>query len=184
MEDDPTDTTTAARLEEALVEERLVSVHMNPDDPDACSVGYVDAMTNTHFRLRSVTTTGRRLGYEIRRIDDVLNVESDSPYLDRVRVLGEAEPFVDVESPDTRDSIRDTVEAARNSCNPITVFCVHENDGITGFVAATTDLRVTIRMIDSFGRDDGICSIPWRDIDGLDYGTEEEHARRVLHEGG
>ena len=144
----------------------------------------MDAITNTHFRLRSVTTSGRRLGYEIRRIDDVLNVELDSPYLDRVKMLEEAEPFVDVESPDTHDFIRDTVEAARNSRNPITVFRVHENDGITGFVTATTDLRVTIRMIDRFGQDEGVCSVPWRDIDRLDYGTEEEHARRVLHEGG
>lgn len=173
--------TLFAKLEEALEKERLVSVHTNPDDPDACSVGYVDALTTTHLRLRSVTTTGRRLGYEIRRIADVLEVETDSPYLARVRKLESAEPFVDVEAPDTGNFIRDAVEAAQRSGAPITLFRIQDDEGITGHVAATTDLRVTIRVIDRFGNDEGVESIPWRDIDGLDYGTEEEQARGFLN---
>lgn len=176
---------TAARglLEQALREERLVAVSTNPDDPDVCSVGYIDALTSTHYRLRSVTSRGCVLGYELRRIEDVVEVALDGPYLRRVQALmNNPGAIADVEPPGTDDLVRDMVQAARDARRAVTVFRVGEHEGVTAHVTAVTDLRVTIQALDSFGDYEDTVPIPWRDISGI--GTHEEQIRVLLHDKG
>ena len=46
-------------------------------------------------------------------------------------------------------------------------------------MVATTDLRVS-RPVDRFGEASAVLGVPWRDIESVDYGTEEEQITRLL----
>ena len=156
-------------------------------EPDACSVGYVDAVTRTHVRLRSVTTHGREVGYEVRPVGDVFEVDEDGPYMERVEALVNAggAAFTDVERPrGGTDLVKEAVEAARDAQRFVTLHLPTRDDDATGRVVATTDLRVSLRTVDRFGRPGEVLAVPWRDIDSVDYGTEEEQITEFLAEGG
>ena len=171
------------QLGRALRSGRLVSIHSNPDNLDACSVGYVDALTDTHVRLRSVTPGGRLVGYEVRPVEDVVKVEQGGEYLERVARLEEAGAvFVEVEAPQgaKADLIRDTVETAMNTRQYATLSMPTWTEDLVGKVLAVTDLRVTLQLVDRFGKVEGVENIPWRDIDSVDYGTEEEQITGFL----
>ena len=170
------------RLHQALRSGRLVSIHLNPDDPDACSVGYVDAVSDTHVRLRSVTPRGHQVGYEIRPVEDIFKVEEDDPYMRRMAALveGGGIDFEVVERPrGGSDLVRGAVETAKNSRRYVTLRLPTWEDDVTGLVVATTDLRVS-RPVDRFGEASAVLGVPWRDIESVDYGTEEEQITRLL----
>lgn len=173
------------QLTEALASNCLVSVHSNPNDPDACSVGYVDTVTSIHVRLRSVTPRGQVMGYEVRRLEDVHKVETDGPYERRVAKLvsGDGQVFSDARAALGRcgDLITDMVETARDGGHVVTLFLPSHDDDVTGYVTMTTDLRVTVSPIHRFGADMEAKSIPWRDVQGVDFETEEEQIRRFIN---
>lgn len=165
----------------------LVSVHSNPAERDACSVGYVDAVTRTHVRLRRVTTHGCEVGHDVRPVEDVFEVGEDGPYMARVEAPANAggAVFTDVERPRAgTDLVKEAAEAARDTQRYLTLHLPTRGDDATGRVVATTDLRSSLRTADRFGRPGEVLAVPWRDIDSVDHGTEEEQITEFLAEGG
>ena len=180
-------------LQDAQARNRLVSVHTNPENLDRCRVGFVDAVTATHVRLRAVMATGRILGYAVRRLEDVVQVEIDSPYLQRVEALASCngdifekvivpaggENAEDKAEDRNRDLIRELIGIARDhGC--VARLLRFSADCITGWISATTDLHATIEPIDMFGKAAATVSVPWRDVESVDFETEEEQICRFL----
>ena len=171
-------------LEEAQADSCLVSLHSDPEDWGQCSVGYVDLLTEKHVRLRSLTSRGEARGFEIRRLRDVVKVESGDKYLAKVARLAEGAGAVFTEvQPDwasTGDLVTDTLRQALLDGVIVTVWGGDSDDPVVGLVRALTEDCVSLRVVNEYGEDDGISTIPLANVTDIDFATESEQIRQFL----
>lgn len=166
------------RLTEALVKGCLVQIHRNPKDWGEFQVGYVETVDRECVRIRSVSVRGNVLGFEIYAISAVTGVvldDGDNDYLDKLaRLVRGRNVFRDV-APWDSAGIRGTLEEAMRRQCIVTIGRNHgEDESPCGLVRAMTDDSVSIQMVDQYGEDDGVATIPLEGINAVHFGTEDE----------
>ncbi len=164
-----------------------MSLHDDPSDWDRCSVGFVDAVTDTHVRLRSITTHGAEAGFEIRPLASITGVEQedeDNDYLDKIRRLLAFDGPKRVRPwPMGDDPIRDALHASMKSGQIISVWG-HASDGfvLCGIVTMLGDDSAVIRTVDQYGENDGMATVRLDTIRGIDFATAEEQVKQFLRQ--
>ena len=166
------------QLAQALAKGCLVQIHRNPKDWGRFHVGYVDAIDEESVRIRSVSVRGDVLGFEVYAISAVTGVvlnDGDNDYLDKVsRLVRGREVFRDV-APWQGPGIRGTLEEAMRVQRIVTLGRTHdEKESPCGLVRAMTDDAVSIQLVDQYGEDNGIATVPIEGINAVHVGTEDE----------
>jgi len=65
----------------------VVSVFCNPDDAYKACVGYVAAVSEEYFIMKSVTVYGYADGYLLRRFDEIFRLDTNCEYEQRLKYL-------------------------------------------------------------------------------------------------
>jgi len=180
---------SAEDAREALAEVRqrgcLVELYTDGND-DRFFVGYVDALTISHVRLRSLDCAGRPDGIGVRTLADVSRVETGTDYLVRRIAPLEEAGWRNAFGPqrlvgDDPDLVRDALVLSFEDRTVVTVWPGSRNDVVyTGIVAKLATDAATIVDLDEFG--DPSREVPFRiaEIRSLDFGSEHERIARYL----
>ncbi len=152
-----------SKLEELKKRDTYVSVYTVNDDADKFWFGKIEALDEDDLLLQLYGVTGMPDGLKLLPLDDVIRVEYDDKYAERMKKLignmdsvptGIAEPVLE-----------STVEYCKNA-GRVASFGLSEQDEeeVTGVVEAVTDGIVTVRQIDCYGEEDGYTSFRISDI--------------------
>lgn len=166
----------------ALARQCLVEVYAGEED--RFSVGRVDALDETHFRLNALDRAGQFDGIEVRALHDVSRVEIETDYLLRriARLKGlygtlarKRQRLVGSD----RCLVRDALALSIADGSVVTIWLGGGDVQHTGVVAQLSDDAGTILDIDEYGEANR--EVPFRiaDIRQLDFGCE--HQRIVQH---
>jgi hypothetical protein len=150
-------------LEEAKLNNSLVSIYSEPEHWNQFSVGYVDLITDTHIRIKSLSRFGSACGYEVRLISEIFRVESDGKYEQKIEKLSQNQKriFHEVQLPHqvNLDLIRDTLQQALDESVIVVIWGSHPDDSLVGYVKKVDSEVVSLHLINEFGEDDGVSSI-------------------------
>ena len=188
MEIEPVTPEQAANvLAEVLEQGCLAEVYTG--DEDRFSVGSVDALSETHVRLRALDEGGRAGGIEVRRLAAVSRVQTDTEYLRRrVEPLARYRMSRRTAWPRQRlvgknpDLVMDALELSMADRNAVTLWLTDTRQH-TGPVVKLADDAGTIADLDEYGDLDQ--EVPFRvaGILALDYGCEHERVTQFLCRG-
>ena len=186
-------------VREALADalERRCLVEVYAGDQDRFSVGQVDALDETHFRLYAVDRAGRPDGIEVRALADVSRVETDTDYLTR-RVAPLKDLYERATDPSCAapccdgapkqhlvgsDSnlVRDALALSIEDSSVVTIWTGGGDAQYTGIVAKLSDDAGTILDVDEYG--DADREVPFRiaDVRQLDFGGEHQRIVQYLY---
>ena len=181
------ETKTPGDARSALTEAReagcLVAVYEVADEDDF-SAGFVDALSETHVRLRSVSAAGRPNGIEIRPLDDVRRVETESEYLTcRLQPLmahwGSRPMWPEQRLVgDRSDLVADALAVSLKDRTVVTIWIGSKQ--YTGPVVKLADDAGTVVDLDNYGKPEAEFAFRIGDIDALDFGTEHERMAQFL----
>jgi len=170
-------------LAEVLEQGCLAEVYTG--DEDRFSVGLVDALSETHVRLRSLDAGGHAVGIEVRGLADVTRVETGSEYLRRrveplarYRRTSPAWPRQRLVGKNP-DLVMDALELSMADRNAVTLW-LKDTRQHTGPVVKLTDDAGSIADLDEYGELDR--EVPFRvaGVVALDYGCEHERVVQFL----
>ncbi|MBU2714148.1 hypothetical protein [Zooshikella harenae] len=171
-------------LEQAQSKGTLVSVYVDSDDWDQYSVGYVDLITETHVRLRSISKNGEDAGFEIRPLSEIFKIEHGGKYEQKIEKLiqNQGSIFSEVKpsSSSSSDLIRDSLQQSLDESVCVVVWGGDPDDSLVGYVENMESGLVSIRLINEFGEDDGLSTIEIDEITSLDFNTRSEQVRQFL----
>lgn len=166
------------QLEKALDNGCLVALYRDPTDWSKCQVGFVDEVTSDAVRIRSVTSRGDVIGYEVHGLSAIKGVSLDDgahDYLDKVsRLIGMRGRITSGPEPcscSIRDSLRD---AMANNRIVTVIYSQGEGDALCGLMRAMTESTVVMQTVDQFGEDDGLVTASLDGVTAVHYGTEDE----------
>ncbi len=161
----------------------LASVYTDPRDPEGFCAGFVECVSNRHLLMAEVTPWGKLDGWRLRRTSDVLQVLSGEEYEQRLAMLlshYRQQHVTFFESPleEEDDILRRALQHCQEKRYVISVLIGDEM--LTGRVKDLNDLRVTLHLMDFFGRPAEEETVPLRDIEVLSIDTEEERMYELL----
>ncbi len=161
----------------------LASVYTDPRDPEGFCAGFVECVSARHLLMAEVTPWGKLDGWRLRRTTDVFQVLSSEEYEQRLAMLlshYRQQHVTFFESPleEDDDILQKALESCRTRRRVVSVLMGDEM--LTGRVANLNDLRVTLRLMDFFGRPAEEETVPLRDIEVLSIDTEEERMYELL----
>lgn len=171
------------QLRVAMKQQMIASLYTEPDDPDAFISGIVEAVTKRHVLLWSVTPWGQADGWCVRRSEDVQQVFLGDDTEIRLQMLLDMEgithtPLLPVSLDAEEDILRAVLQWAMEQKQLISL--VTAEDMFTGSVLCLNDLRVTVDLLDFFGKPEGSRQFPLRDIQIMLIGSQEEKMYKRL----
>ena len=161
----------------------LVAVFTNQDDPDWCSVGYVDLITEEYVRLREVTPDGKLVGVEVRSLARIFRVTTtkDDEHVRKVARLASVDGNVIREQRLTGEEANPILDALRLSFEDRTlVTLLYRDEDFTGYVAKMADGAVSLMRVGPYGKPEGETVIRTAEIDALVFGTVDEQEIQFL----
>ncbi|MCL1963788.1 MAG: hypothetical protein FWF69_01850 [Firmicutes bacterium] len=172
------------QLRIACQQHMVASLYTEPDDPDAFSAGYVEAVTQRHTLLWSVTPWGQPDGWLLRRTEDVLQVFMGDDFEIRLQMLLEMDgvshtPLLSPSPGPEEDLLRCVLQLAQARGELVSVMTAE--DTFTGMISYLDDLRATMEVLDFFGAKDGQRQFPLREMQVVTLGTQEEVMYKRLH---
>lgn len=173
------------QLRVACQQHMIASLYTEADDPDAFNAGYVEAVTQRHVLLWSVTPWGDLDGWLLRRTEDVLQVFMGDDYEVRLQMLLEMagavhKPLMEPMPGPEEDLLSRLLKLAMEHEEIVSVQAGEET--YTGRVTQVDDLRVTLSVFDFFGGIEGEQSFTLRDVVLVAVGTSEERMFKRLSE--
>ncbi len=161
----------------------LASVYTDPRDPEGFCAGFVECVSSRHLLMAEVTPWGKLDGWRLRRTSDVLQVLSGEEYEQRLAMLlshyrQQHVTFFEAPLEEDDDILRRALQHCLEKRYVISVLIGDEM--LTGRVKDLNDLRVTLQLMDFFGRPAEEETVPLRDIEVLSIDTEEERMYELL----
>lgn len=173
------------QLRMACQQHMMASLYTEPDDPDAFSAGYVEAVTQRHVLLWAVTAWGQFDGWCLQRTEDVQQVFMGDDYEVRLQMLLEMEdarfePLLTPAPQPDEDLLCRLLQHAQKTAALVSVMT--SEDTYTGRVLHIDDLRASIDVLDFFGVPEGEKQLPLREMRVVTYGTQEERMYQRLYD--
>ena len=177
------DTAEEARTALTAALGQLAAVYQDAD-VDSFAVGWVDAVSDRHVRLRSIDTAGRDDGIEVRSLDNVERVVTDGRYLmHRLRPLmahwsHPAWPPQRLTGP-MDDLVMDALTVSIEDGIVVTLF-MRDTTQYTGPVVKLSDNAGTIADLDDYGGVEKEVPFKVSVIDAVDLGCGHERVAQYL----
>ncbi len=173
------------QLRIACQQHMMASLYTEPDDPDAFHAGYVEAVTQRHVLIWSVTPWGQFDGWCLRRTEDILQVFMGDDFEVRLQMLVEMAdlqyaPLLDPPPEQDEDLLRRMLSLAQQRQEMISIMT--PEDTYTGTILQLDDLRVSMEVLDFFGARDEEKQFPLREMQIVTLDTQEERMYKRLHE--
>ncbi len=162
----------------------LISIFIDPENPDDFIAGYVQSLTARQVMLSAVSSYGRYDGFIAVRLSDIQMVIGEDDYALRLKMLllarGEDRPVFRAEPEE--DLMHAVCRWAQETGEVVTVW-TKENE-YCGTVQALDDMRVTLNSLDYFGQNPITESVVLRDVQMASAGTEDDRMFTLLHQKG
>ena len=162
----------------------LISIFIDPENPDDFIAGYVQSLTARQVMLSAVSSYGRYDGFIAVRLSDIQMVIGEDDYALRLKMLllarGEDRPTFRAEPEE--DLMHAVCRGAQETGEVVTVW-TKENE-YCGTVQALDDMRVTLNSLDYFGQNPITESVVLRDVQMASAGTEDDRMFTLLHQKG
>ena len=161
--------------------EALVSLFVDPENPEDFIAGYVCAVNMRQAVLQSVSPVGRYDGLMGVRLDTVVSLMGEDEYAERLRLVLELrgeQPPAPLKAAPGDDLFQAMLARAKEEGRAVTVW--RAEDEFVGFVEALDDMRVTLSALDFFGRDPQPETLVLRDIEMVSLGAEDELMYELL----
>lgn len=173
------------QLRLACQQHMVASLYVEPDDPDAFSAGYVEAVTPRYVLLWNMSPWGQPDGWLLRRTEDVLQVFMGDDFEVRLQLLLEMQgythtPLFDPAPGPEDDLLSRMLQLAMERKDVISVMTAE--DTFSGRVTHLDDLRAKLDIFDFFGSPEGEKQFPLRDILLVTVGTNDEIMYKRLNE--
>ncbi|MCR9212692.1 MAG: hypothetical protein NXI13_03175 [Proteobacteria bacterium] len=173
-------------LKEAKTRNTLVSVHMDTDDWDQFSVGYVDCLTDTHFRLSAISRYGAPFGFEVLQLSEIAKIEAAGKYERKIEFLAKSQGafFKEIvpKSASSTNLILDTLTQSLEEAVVISIWGMDAEASLVGIVEKMDAETASIQIINQYGEDDGLSTIKITDIKCINLNTHFEQVRKFLYE--
>lgn len=165
-----------ATLERAAHDGKPVALFTSETNPERFSVGFVDRVSKTQVRLRSLSPDGEDDGYEVRDLAGVHRVEVDGAYERRMALLAahRGEIFREIAlngAGENGDLIASTLREAKARQLPVRLWTAEDEYGVGGFVQALTKSAVTLQAITDAGEDGGVVTLSLHAVADMDVNS-------------
>jgi len=173
------------QLRVACQQHMMASIYAEVDAPEEFNAGYVEAVTQRHVLLWSVTPWGQPDGWVLRRTEEVLQVFMGDDFEVRLQMLLEMggsmpTPLLNPPPGPEEDLLRRVLQWAEEQGEIISIMTAE--DTYTGSITQLDDLRMSMNLLDFFGAEDGQKQFPLREIQIVTLCTQEEHMYKQLKE--
>lgn len=176
-------------LKRSMNENIIVSVFSNTNQPETCSVGYVEAITKDQVIIKDVTNTGLTAGYVIRKLENVFRIDIDGMHEQKMHKLYKMQKQSHVSilkyKIDIEANIFMEILKISHNLGLVVRICVDESDiqeDIIGLVKEVSGNEVVISRIDEYGLADGESAIMLDDVVLLNCDTDEDHILKLLYQ--
>lgn len=148
---------------------KLCAIYSNPEETDRFAVGYVEYCDENLVILRAFDFYGSADGFVCLEMDSIINVETDSKYLNAMELLIDKtvshKKFVDFSQ---QQSISSVLEfACQQQCICAISLCESQRDDVVGFVASVTADTAQFNVVDSYGQRNGTCVVNVMDVSSV-----------------
>ena len=140
----------------------VVSIYSNWNEPEKCSVGFVEDISNDQIILKHITPHGLNDGYAIRKRDDVFRVDLNGQYEKRLLTLynlqGQKHINLLQNKTDKDSNLFKEALLSAQKLNMVINACIDETEAqesIVGWVKEVNNDEVVISQISFDGLDDG-----------------------------
>ena len=162
----------------------LISLFIDPDNPDDFIAGYVQSLTSRQVMLSAISTYGRFDGFITVRLSDIQMVLGEDDYALRLKMLllarGEDRPGFHAE--EDEDLMHAVCRWALEHHEVVTLWT--KDNEYCGMVKALDDMRVTLDSLDYFGQNPITETVVLREVQMASSGTEDDRMFTLLHQKG
>lgn len=176
-------------LKRSMSQNVIVSVFSDREQPDKCSVGYIDTIAEEQVLIKHVTPTGMVDGFMIRRLEDVFRVDIDGQYEQKIQQLytlqGQCHQMLFTNQVKNDSNLFKEALANSQKLAIVVNICIDETesqDSIIGFVKEISDNEVVVSRISDNGLADGESVILLDDIIKLNCDSDDEHILKLLYQ--
>lgn len=163
-------------LIDKLSTDKTAAIYTNSEDTDLFLVGKILAVTDELTAISMVSPYGRYDGIRVLRSELIFEIEEESEYLKMLQLLySDASSSADSNIFTSDSPYLDLLRHALKEQKIISVELLESGSyNAIGFVKEIDDDVVTIQVVDSYGREDGIVHFSVNDITELQYNSEDE----------
>jgi hypothetical protein len=162
---------------------QLVSIYIDPDNPDDFIPGFVRALNGRQALLNTVTPYGKFDGHFVVRMSSIIMVLGEDELAERLKLLlkiNRETPTKDIPYDPNEDLIHALLRASIERNELVTVF-TREGD-YPGYALRLDDMRVSFMTLDYYGKPAETVEFVLREIEMASMGAEDEDMWRKLYE--
>ncbi|NLG23981.1 MAG: hypothetical protein GX558_01390 [Clostridiales bacterium] len=165
----------AYQLKAFASSDTLVTLYMDPENPDDYIDCFVSAVNGRQALVDVVSQFGRYDGHMVLRLPDINMVLGEDGYSVRLKhvlkLRGQPRPLP-IPCAADEDLVHALCRAAMERGRVITLFTA--DDERAGFVERLDDMRVTLRELDFYGQPAGEATLVLRDVEMATMDAEED----------
>ena len=168
-------------LKEVRKSNELIEIYLNPDDIEAFSVGYINAISKDFILVKFVYSTGIYDGYGVISINDIYKIIRNSKYLDTIIKLIEynKSQFPDINLVND-NLLLSLLKYSNDNSKIVEVQMKNDEDYMVGFVKSITETTLEITKINNYGESNGKVTVRLKDIKMLQSDIFYYYRRAML----
>lgn len=169
-------------LEKSYVEKKIVSFFTNEEETGKFSTGFIGGIFQKEIIINHITPCGHYDGYFVKRIDNILKVEFETLYTNKIEKLYRLRNSThDKTEKVTDNGFLDIIIFSKENNKIISVELLESGvNNAVGYVESFSNEFVSIKQVNEYGDYDGLCLIKLDDITHLVCDSEEENSLDLL----
>lgn len=167
-------------LSKICLNKKRCCIYTDYDDMNKFCFGSVLAVNEKEIAIHLISPDGDDDGIVVMNTDDVIRVEVDGKYSEKMEKLCHGNVFNQYNLTDIADSILLSILSLANAQKQIVSVELLDSgyDDVIGFVESLEREVCVIKQIDEYGQEDGYSYISINDITQVSYSTQDE--KRIM----
>jgi hypothetical protein len=164
--------------------DELVEIYPDRDNTDIFFVGYIVTCNEEHCVMSCVSPEGRMDGFSLELVENILNVQSDTAYIGKIKVLmksrNTALPMIEFKDDDLVSGML-AYAKGKNSLVSIQVSNSRNVDS-RGYLESIEYGICKIQQVDEYGMSNGFGFLKTDDISRVSFDDEKEKGIDILYQ--
>lgn len=168
-------------LVKALRQKQDIAVYSNAADTTKFAYGKLLCVDDINFALYLISPNGEYDGILVQEINEILYIEYDEPYAQKMQKLCATHVFPEVCFPSETESVKtDTLLYAKENGKVVALEVQYSGmDDITGFVETLENGLCAVEELDAFGQPQGTAYV---EIDRItQISCDSQNEQRILY---